>query len=882
MPAFPMPAFPMSAFPRNPILGTAYRAPVRHFELDALGAPTGRICEGRREAAGLAEELRREVASWRALPPNSWGVSGTTKRLLRHWRDPERREHRLFFCQLEAIETLIWIAELAPSALRARIAAADPEFGRLAVKMATGTGKTTVMAMLIAWHALNKAADPLNPLYADAFLILCPGLTIRGRLRVLQPGHRDNCYQAQDLVPADMMADLALARIRIVNFQAFKPRPHPGATGLARALLRGREAAPSQEIAVERVCAGLAGRGGIAVLNDEAHHCWRGRTAGVGARVWLDGIEAVRQRQGVRAVYDFSATPFFLRGSGYPEGTQFPWVVSDFPLVDAIESGIVKVPRRAAPDLGLPRKAAIVKDDDPFEAIGTLYAHYRQIFALWAEAGQAMPPVFVIVCGTTRVSKQIFDHVTETLPLFARDADGTPRTLLIDSAQLESGEAMGAAFRKAAAEEIQALRRFSGQELRDEDLLREAMNSVGKPGRLGAPIRCVISVAMLNEGWDTKTVTHILGLRPFASPLLCEQVVGRGLRRVSSFGVSLGGDAEYVDVAGIPFGFMADAAMAAPKLPPAPRLVAVPNREEIRFPRLQGYRAGFPAERLRAAFSEESILIGDVSYGPSPACGRGRGPARRAGRVRAGADVPMPQPFELFDRSPHPPASGPLPLPQAGEGLSDGRVFALAMRTLRRWFLDGEGQPRAHLLPDLAAITGEWLRQCLTGCLSTEALIEEAAARIAQSCVLVQSGGTHPRPVLDPAAGVGTHAGTGLIACADAAEAAFCEALAALPGSIALMKNTGTGLAIPYVAEGEPRRWLPDFILRLDDGGNGPLNLVVERGFRQSPFSAEKAAAIRDLWLPCVNADGRFGRWDFLPSFGPSCGAGRIGCFRAL
>lgn len=789
-----------SEFPANPILNSPFRRPERHFGLGAGGAPTGTILEGRRPGSGLVEELRRQVGAWRALPPRKWAVSGETERLLRHWRDPERRANRLFFCQLEAAETIIWIAERAPADMRTRLAAADPELGRLAIRMATGTGKTTVMAMLIAWHAANKAADRDNPAYSDNFLILCPGLTIRERLRVLLPGHAENCYEAQDLVPPEMLDSLSAARIRIVNVQAFKPRPPPGATTLARALLRGREEqAAAPEIRIGRACAGLGGP--VLVLNDEAHHCWRGE--GEEGRIWLQGIEAVRRRLGLRGVYDFSATPFFLRGSGRGEGTLFPWVVGDFPLIDAIESGIVKVPRRAMAETG----------GDPLRAVEALYPHYREVFESWRAAAMPTPPVFIIVCGTTRLSRQVFDHVRTQLPLFRPEPDGTPRTLLIDSAQLESGEAMGTDFRRAAAGEIRELRRRAGRELSDEELLREAMRTIGRPGKLGAPIRCVVSVAMLTEGWDARTVTHILGLRAFASQLLCEQVAGRGLRRVGPAGERPA--PEFVDISGIPLAFMAPASATAPKPPPAPFPVILRDRPPVRYPRVIGYRAGFPVERLHPAFSAASRL-----------------------------------------------ATGE----PAGEAREGERVFALASLTLQRWFRDGEGNPKTHLFPDLVTIATAWMRDWLEGGLATRMLEEEAARRIARSCLLVMEGDGHPRPVLDPRRPEGSGGGSGPILCTDAEEEAFCRSLDAMPETLAFLAKGRMDFAIPYVAEGEARHWRPDFILRLDAGrGWGDaINLVIARDPPSADFAAEKAAAMRTLWLPCVNADGRFGRWDFL------------------
>ena len=281
------------------------------------------------------------------------------------------RERKQFFCQREAIETLIWLTEVAPKKFSEDIknanAEANPGLYRLACKMATGAGKTTVMAMIIAWQAVNKARRPNAKNFSDAFLIVTPGITIRDRLRVLNPGDPSNSYEYFDLVPSDLMDAVRKARIVITNYHAFMLREKEQVSKLNRQILGGREGekhfTETEGEMIARVAPELMGRKNIIVLNDEAHHCYRRKVGGEeeedlkgedreeaeknekAARVWINGIEAFERKLGVDAIYDLSATPFFLRGSGYPEGTLFPWVVSDFGLLDAIESGIVKVPR---------------------------------------------------------------------------------------------------------------------------------------------------------------------------------------------------------------------------------------------------------------------------------------------------------------------------------------------------------------------------------------------------------------------------------------------------------------------------------------------------------------------------------------------------------
>jgi type III restriction enzyme len=315
--------------------------------------------------------VREKVGLWRR--GGYQGVTSTTTRLLDYWQRPER-ERRLFFCQLEAVETIIYITEVAgkfgdqwiEQELRQRNAGANPLLYRLATKMATGTGKTVVMAMLIAWQALNKLANRQDCHFTDAFLIVTPGITIRDRLRVLVPSERENYYRQLDLLPSELLTNLQQAKIIITNYHAFLPREHTDGSALTKKILARDRDSPFTETPdqmVRRVCREFGNKKNIIVINDEGHHCYRRRPDPATdeprltgeecieakkrdeeARVWIGGLEAVQAKLGIRAVYDLSATPFFLRGSGYPEGTFFPWVVSDFSLIDAIESRLVKVP----------------------------------------------------------------------------------------------------------------------------------------------------------------------------------------------------------------------------------------------------------------------------------------------------------------------------------------------------------------------------------------------------------------------------------------------------------------------------------------------------------------------------------------------------------
>ena len=735
----------INAFFDHPILYSPYEYPKRHWELDQHGQPTQRVIDNRRRAefitpipkpkkrkgsaaqqqivfdegkglstkqqqydpTSIINELRQQVDQWRGLPSNLWQVTPETARLLQHWRHHAFSGFRPFFCQVEAVETAIWLTEVAPHAGAAgkRILdhitnankEANPELLRIALKLATGAGKTTVMAMLIAWQTINAIRRPQSNRFSRGFLVVAPGLTIKDRLRVLQPNDPDSYYASRELVPPDLLEEITKAKIVITNYHAFKLRERMELSKGGRSLLQGRgdelHTLETEGQMLQRVMPDLMGMKNILVLNDEAHHCYREKVGAdeerelkgdekeeveqnkEAARVWISGLEAVSRKLGISRIIDLSATPFFLRGSGYAEGTLFPWTMSDFSLMDAIECGIVKLPRVPVADnlpgasagdmpmfrnlweyirTKMPKKGRGKSAElDPLSlppqlqtALEALYGHYKKTFELWQDFGIQVPPCFIIVCNNTSTSKLVYDFISGfhrqnedgsstlengRLALFRNfDEYGNPlarpNTLLIDSEQLEAGDALDSKFRAMASDEIDRFRREiiqrtgdvrAAEKISDQDLLREVMNTVGKPGQLGSPIRCVVSVSMLTEGWDANTVTHVLGVRAFGTQLLCEQVIGRALRR-QSYDLNEDGpdkglfSVEYADILGIPFDFTAKP-VPAPLQPPRETIqvkAVRPERDylEIQFPRVVGYRVELPRERLTANFNDDSIL----------------------------------------------------------------------------------------------------------------------------------------------------------------------------------------------------------------------------------------------------------------------------------
>lgn len=985
----------------NPVINSPFEEPARYFKFDDEGI-TNEIVDGRRPSAYFVpipasrkrgkqhvidtewtqerlkesdwiNKVRDRVSSWRA--GGHRGVTNTTARLLAYWTRTGR-DKRLFFAQIEALETSIYVTEIAAKQgdawiendLRAFNEQANPGLDRIGLKMATGSGKTVVMAMIIAWQTLNKLANPQDARFSDAFLIVTPGITIRDRLRVLLPNDPENYYQARDIVSNEDLKLLNRAKILITNYHAFIRREKGDAGKLTKAILtHGLDENPFVESPpemVRRVCRELGNKRKLVVLNDEAHHCYRDKPAvesededkltgedrreaekrNQQARVWISGLEAVNEKLGIRAIFDLSATPFYLRGSGYTEGTMFNWIVSDFSLIDAIECGIVKVPRVPVSDdtltgehptyrelwsrirEDLPRKGRRTEavSGDPVlpaeleGALRSLYSNYEKYYAAWdqdteAQAKGATPPVLIVVCNNTNVSKLVFDWISgfdkplpgaepddETapkvavpgnLPIFSNVRGGRwidrPNTILVDSEQLDSPDAMSADFKKIASHEIEEFkaeyrRRFPGRstdDLSDSDLLREVMNTVGKSGKLGEHIKCVVSVSMLTEGWDANTVTHVLGIRAFGTQLLCEQVVGRALRR-RSYGpqtstISYNGKtveieafpAEYAEVYGVPFSFIPTAGSATNPTPgPTPTTVkAMPERThlEITFPRVAGYRHELSDAPLTANFTKDSQLA--LS-------------SEEVATVTENAPIVGETAVHTLDDL---------------KRYRDQQVaFAIAKRALQKYFTDDEGAVKSWYFPQLVEITRRWMAECVT--LKDNAFIQllmlaetahNAADKIYRSVVRDQEGQHILKPILASYNTVGStkhiHFDTTrnvmvtredkchlnfMVADTDSWEQRTALALEDMPEVKSYVKNHNLGFTIPYTIDGDQREYTPDFIAQIDDGRGSEdlLNLIVEVSGPDKKDKAAKVATADTLWVPAINNHGAFGRWAFI------------------
>ncbi len=970
----------------NPVINAPYAAPVQHFEMGANGTPTGTIIEGRRpsesfipvplsrkgakaqasfdftdgerrEENSLINDIRREVELWRAR--NYPGATAISRKLMLYWADPSR-ENRVLYCQREAAETAIYLAEASGRQSRADYRTVlepinkehNAGLPRIALKMATGSGKTVVMAMLIAWQTLNKVHSPQDTRYAKRFLVVTPGITIRDRLRVLLPSDPGNYYRMRDLVPGDLWGSLQEAHVLIANYHQFLKRDRKEIQGVAsntrKILTYGKKVDPFEETDDEMVARVLRdfmgrGKGEIVVFNDEAHHCYQNKPLGDAdekldkeqaernqdARVWFKGLQAIKKKVGIKTIYDLSATPFYLAGSGHQEGFIFPWVVSDFSLMDAIESGIVKVPRLPVDDdakaealvfrdlwsqVGtmLPKKKgkSLAADSSEWNipaalegALRSLYRSYDKAYQHWHShlrgGGYETPPVFIVVCPNTLVSKLVFDWISGfdieqpdgttrprpgNLDLLSNVVDGEwlrrPRSILIDSAQLESGQAMKDEFKEAMAHEIEAFKtelraRNSSVDLdnlTDEYLLREVMNTVGKPGTLGEGVRCVVSVSMLTEGWDANTVSHILGIRAFNSRLLCEQVVGRALRR-RNYTVNDDGrfEPEYAEVYGVPFDFIpSDKVVPNPKPKmPSVHVHAVADRWKLRitYPRLKGYRVELVDEPLLPTFIPESQLV--LNADQAPTWVQVQGMAGQSDDITAD-DLREARPQQV--------------------------AYKLAEGLMQRLFNSEAGDRRNWYFPQVVEICKQWLKECLTlppdmpvGLLLLSQYRQQAIDKVASS-IVHQFGNQREilRPRFDvfyPEASTDTvdfptrkkvfettKSPVNLVVLdgigGNTWEQATAEYLEMHPQVASYVKNDHLDFSIPYVYEGVGYDYVPDFVVRLvpEVEGAPVRTLIVEvsGGMKDQAKRAIKAQTARESWCVAVNNHGGYGKWGYV------------------
>ncbi len=924
----------------QPVLNRPHEEPSSHWQLAEDNTSTGVAVSGRRpsqsmtvvpkvrdpqlrietappESNEFVNRIRAVVGRWR--DENYPGATAASRRLLEHWRS-EANDPRLFFAQVEAVETLIWLTEASAARYRAlaevrrELAETDRDYNagisRLAVRMATGSGKTAVMGMVIAWHAVNAAASQRRDgRYTTRFLAIAPGHTVRERLAVLDPAHCENVYDEMRLLPEGLRGALGPVKVRVLNFQAFQRRDRlASASSDAKKLLRAGRKAPQLEsisAVLDRALRGFpAGKGAprVCVLNDEAHHCYlpeAGRRTSEdddtkAAAVWFGALEGLRDAGRLGPVYDFSATPIFIEGRSRKE-RMFGWVVSDFPLMDSIESGLVKIPQVPvdddSPSEGVkwrnlyanssPKR--VRRDQVPAElsrALAALYASYEHKFNQWMhpddpDKTMPTPPVFIVVANNIANATAIADHIAGwaenrsdgapeyhagACPLFANYRDDGPaeriHTLLVHS-QLE-GEAGLSAPIKAQAERL----RLPGDDRDARDVVRGALNSVGRSGGLGEHIRCVVSVSMLTEGWDARTVTHILGYRAFSTQLLCEQVTGRALRRSNYDHYDDGGllVPEYAEVIGVPFEFMPVKNPEDDPVPPKPRyeVRSVRGRRDccIEFPNVEHYltdtgSAGFrlDPERVRRwvpVGASETVLSGTVG-GETTLSAQQRNIRRQRAETLLAAGVVQRWQQRLSD---------------GGEGRRARRrtLFYNAMSVVKDWAKlaevadsDYDAAASSHLAQavvaiDDAAVPSQGSADTTVAVFNREPLLDTSGIRFETS---LSDRHTAARSELN------------IAACHSRFEAACARALDQHPDVTAWARNFRLGWTVPYLWDGAWHRYEPDFVARLFAGREdaGAVHLIVEVKGVPDDQSARKKQAVTGKWIPAVESSPRLPGW---------------------
>ncbi len=953
----------------------------------------------------LVNRIRERLKEWRAA--NYAGVTRTTFELLKYWRR-DGREHRLFFAQIEAAETIIFLTE-ARADFRQGIDVPLDEpgddakekgssaFRRYACKMATGSGKTTVMAMVAAWSILNKTSSRGDSRFSDTVLVVCPNVTIRNRLQELDPARGEaSLYRTRDLVPADLMPELTKGRMIVTNWHVFEPQAvqtggtsakvskagvpvrvlEPITIGSKTTKARGTRYLTRTELD-RQVAAGLVevrkeesdaqgnlkkvlaesfryvesdtalinrvlgrrvgGKQNILVFNDEAHHAYRIRREepdededsifgedeeGIEyfkeATVWVEGLDRVHKLRGINFCLDLSATPYYLARVGQSTNHTFPWVVSDFGLVDSIESGLVKIPQLAVRDTtgaeipgyfniwryiltrltpaerggrkGSPKPEAILKWANV--PISMLAAYWDELRKEWeTHKDDPRPPVFILVCKNTRIARVLYEWIAENKPpagipscgiAALRNTPGGINTIRVDSkvvhetdsARAKSDESTWMRLTLDTVGKVKWPEDRQGRPLYPEgfeDLAAKLGHPLHPPGR---DVRCIVSVGMLTEGWDCSTVTHIVGLRPFMSQLLCEQVVGRGLRRSSYEAGEDGRLTEEVSkVFGVPFEvipFKTSEGGQPPVVAKRHHVHALPERSalEIRFPRVEGYRQ---AIRNRVTVDWKSLatieldpqkIPPEVEMKAALPNNRGRYTLTGPGRITS------------LDLNPY----------RKGRRLQE-LAFELARDLTRDYATQADSQAPAHVLfPQIALIVQRYLEGKVVAPPPTDRLdiflspyYGWVIERLVEAIHPDASQGEPPElPRLEANRAPGSTAEVDMWTSKDVrevlkshvnyvvADTRVWEQSAAYIIDThdrvdAFVKNAGLGFAIPYLHNGEPHDYIPDFIVRLK--GDPKINLILEtKGFDEL---AEIKAQAAERWVRAVNAHGGFGVWRF-------------------
>lgn len=907
----------MSA-PKSLIINSAYERPMQHWQqvregslkLAAERRPAGyeifdiRNNTRRTETLALVNSIRERVDAWREVTYP--GITSVTRGLLEHWYDRSARQFPFYFCQLEAIETLIWWIE-APTEYKQgiQIPGDGGEWERLCNKMATGSGKTTLMAMIITWQVLNALTYPKrNKHFSRTVFVVAPGLTVKDRLRVLYTGEPDNYYDAFGLCPSEALRQkLNQAEILIENWHSLMPLKQTERS----VVKKGGE---SDEAFTRRVLGKLAAFRDIVVINDEAHHAYR-IPADIKVKKsddfdpeeatrWIEGLDRVHKTRRIQRCFDLSATPFAPTGKANTEAGLFDWIVSDFGLNDSIESGLVKTPRvvvrdDALPDAGtlrpklyhLYRDAEVSEDINrrgaqPHEALPALVqkaytllgADWREARRLWKEAGHASPPVMLTVCNRTETAARVENYFNKGDAHWP-ELLSPERTLRVDSKVLEKaeiGETAGSdkdyearlkAIVEAAAIPEERKERLRG--LTKEELLRELVDNVGKRGAAAQDLQNVVSVAMLSEGWDAKNVTHIMGLRAFTSQLLCEQVIGRGLRRVS-YDTDENGlfGPEYVNVFGVPLSIFQDVGEGG-DAPPPPRpsmqVESLPERNafEIRWPNVVRVDAV-----VKPVLSVDWDRVEPLSLDPaqtpiSAEIAPALGGATDWNRIHVIDLEQLPEEFRLQRLTFKAARKAFDELRTKFSGNREYLVFQL-IRLVEQFFAADK-----LVIPSL--FHQEPLRRRILLALNIDLVVQHLLRFVREQNF------ERIEPVFDEEYPIGStrymrtwyttklctptrRSQISHVVADSAWEQHAANVLESSPLVEAYAKNDHLGFQIYYLWNGARRRFLPDFLIRLANG----KTLVLEIKGESSEQDRAKRSAL-DAWVRAVNTKGGFGPW---------------------
>lgn len=895
------------------IINSAYREPTHHWKYDLNGQTFVRE-PGRRPAgyfvAGqgsnqyndigkfvelpLVNKIRPRVKAWREA--GYPGVTGVTRKLLDHWNDKDARQYQFFYCQVDAMETLIWLNE-APASEKVGIdiPADGGLFRRICTKLCTGGGKTTVMAMLIAWMICNKVTYPQDRRFSKNVFIVAPGLTVKSRLQVLQTGGNDNYYIQFNIVPVGLMDKLRQGKVMITNWQALAWETEEA---IAKRKSVDKRGAKSDEAYTREVLGEMANASNILVINDEAHHAWRKNPENKGkltkeqkeaeqqATIWISGLDRIHKTRNILTCYDFSATPFAPSGKKNDEEALFGWIVSDFGLNDGIESGLVKTPRVVVRDDGIPDAESfksklyhIYRDDTVTEDINRSAApeeplpdlitqayyllgkDWEHLYSSWKDAGAIVPPVMITVANRTETAARIkyaFDHGRIPVP----ELCNPDLTIHIDSKTMDdaTGVVVGAdvdgndaTLSKAEAAAI----------------LRETVDTVGQKGKRGEQIRNVISVGMLSEGWDAKTVTHILGLRAFSSQLLCEQVVGRGLRR-TSYDLAEGSDMftpEYVNIFGIPFTFLpheSDEDGTAPKTPPKTQVEALKERleYEIQWPNIIRIDRIFKPQlkididkidtlELNAADTRLRADLAPIIDGKTDLT-----KCTEIDLQKLDAELRMQR--IVFE------ASGQVYDLMKASWQNEGTKFALIGQVIR---LVEEYLQSGAIVINPPLFNTDPVRQRIIYMMNMNKIVQHLWSFIK----LEQTEKT--APIFDPNKKIRSTADmptwftskpcyitktSHISHCTfdSAWESTENYVIEKNPHVKAWAKNDHLGFEILYIFDGVVRKYVPDFLIHLDNG----KTLVLETKGQESRKDKEKRKALSE-WISAVNGLGEYGEW---------------------